>query len=106
MFISTCLFTLMILLLLAPVRWLLISWFSPSLAPFLSRILVIFSIFFGLEASRNSGGMIVTQRKYALDLLHRVGMENYKPASTPLSTSERLAHDIGALLGTEDSFRY
>nr|XP_051228905.1 uncharacterized protein LOC127346670 [Lolium perenne] len=27
--------------------------------------------FLGLEASYNSGGMVVTQRKYALDLLHR-----------------------------------
>ena len=48
--------------------------------------------------------MTVTQQKYALDLLHRVEMENCKPTSTPLS--ENLSRNIGTLLGTEESFRY
>jgi len=62
--------------------------------------------FLGLEASYNSGGMTLMQRKYTLDLLHRVNMENCNPTSTPMVTTERLARDTGALLGTEDSFRY
>jgi hypothetical protein len=41
-----------------------------------------------------------------LDLMLCVGMENCNPTSTPLVPSERLARDTGALLGTEDSFRY
>jgi hypothetical protein len=39
--------------------------------------------FLGLEASYNSGGMTLTQRKYVLDLLFCVGMENCNPTSTP-----------------------
>ena len=62
--------------------------------------------FLGLEASYNSGGMTVTQRKFALDLLHRVNMENCKSTSTPLSTSESLSRAVGTALGPEDSFRY
>jgi histone deacetylase 1/2 len=50
--------------------------------------------------------MTLTQHKYALDLLHKVGMENCNPTSTPLVTTERLSRDTGTLLGTEDSFRY
>jgi hypothetical protein len=62
--------------------------------------------FLGLEASYSSGGITLTQCKYVLDLLLRVGMENCNPTSTPLVPSERLAHDTGALLGIEDSFWY
>jgi len=62
--------------------------------------------FLGLEASFHSGGMTLTQKKYALDLLHRVNMENCKDTSTPLATSESLSRHSGALLGRDDSFRY
>ena len=62
--------------------------------------------FLGLEVSYNSGGMISTQLKYVLDLLHRVNMENCNPTSTPLAASEKLARDTGALLGTDDAFQY
>jgi hypothetical protein len=51
-------------------------------------------------------GMILTQKKYALDLLHRVNMENCNPAITPLAPSETLSRSSGTLLNSDDSHRY
>jgi histone deacetylase 1/2 len=50
--------------------------------------------------------MTLNQRKYVLDLLLRVNMENCNPTPTPLVPSERLARDTGSLLGPKDSSRY
>jgi hypothetical protein len=55
--------------------------------------------FLGLQASYNYGGMTLAQRKYVIDLLLRVNMENCNPAPTPLVPSEHLARP-------EDSSRY
>ena len=43
------------------------------------------SYFLGIEAAMHLGGMSLTQKKYATDLLHRAHMENCKAASTPMS---------------------
>jgi hypothetical protein len=61
--------------------------------------------FLGPQASYSSGGMTLTQRKYVLDLLLGVNMENCNPVPTPLVPSERLARDSSALLGPEYSSR-
>jgi hypothetical protein len=35
-----------------------------------------------------------------------MSLENCRPISTPLSTTERLAREAGTTLGTKDYFRY
>jgi hypothetical protein len=50
-------------------------------------------------------GLLLTQEKYALDLLKRVGMSNCKPIATPLSTSEKFVHE-GIPLGANDATDY
>jgi histone deacetylase 1/2 len=62
--------------------------------------------FLGIEAAHNSGGMVLSQHKYALDLLHRACMENCKAVSTPMSAVEKLSVTFGQPLSSDDSFTY
>ena len=62
--------------------------------------------FLGIEVKKNKDGLILTQEKYAMDLLARVGMKNCKPAPTPLSPTEPLSLHEGTPLGPEDSTQY
>ncbi|KAK6157457.1 hypothetical protein DH2020_011705 [Rehmannia glutinosa] len=48
------------------------------------------SYFLGLEVTRNSAGMVLTQIKYVTDLLNKTHMLNCNPCSTPLSTTHKL----------------
>ena len=45
--------------------------------------------FLGLEVSRSSTGLTLTQKKYSMDLLRRVGMLKCKHAITPMSVTDR-----------------
>jgi histone deacetylase 1/2 len=60
----------------------------------------------GIEVKKISDGLVLTQGKYASDLLVKVGMKNCKSSPTPLSTSEKLSAHEGEALGPEDSTRY
>jgi histone deacetylase 1/2 len=62
--------------------------------------------FLGIEVKKFNQGIILTQEKYASDLLNRVGLKGCKTLSTPLSASEKLSVTEGELLGPEDSTRY
>lgn len=62
--------------------------------------------FLGIEVHKVKDGLMLSQEKYASDLLRRVGMYECKPVSTPLSTSEKLSVNEGTLLGPQDSTQY
>jgi histone deacetylase 1/2 len=62
--------------------------------------------FLGIEVKKVENGIIMTQEKYATDLLKRVNMLSCKPVSTPLSTSEKLSAYLGDPLGPTDITRY
>uniref|UniRef100_J3M9V3 Uncharacterized protein n=1 Tax=Oryza brachyantha TaxID=4533 RepID=J3M9V3_ORYBR len=47
--------------------------------------------FLGIKVSRTNQGIILTQEKYARDILKRIGMQNCKPVNTPLLVSEILS---------------
>lgn len=62
--------------------------------------------FLGIEVKPSQGGIILSQEKYAADILKRVGMSKCKVSPTPLSTSERLSKEEGTPLSPEDSTKY
>jgi hypothetical protein len=53
-----------------------------------------------------SNGIVLTQDKYASDLLQKVGMGDCKPVNSPMSTSEKLSMFEGTPLGQHDSTQY
>jgi hypothetical protein len=62
--------------------------------------------FLRIEVNKTRDGLILTQAKYATDLLKRTGMANCKPISTPLCTSEKLSLHEGSPLGLKDATQY
>jgi histone deacetylase 1/2 len=53
--------------------------------------------FLGIEVKRNHNGLVLTQEKYATELLNKVGMHDCKSAPTPLSSTEQLSLYDGTL---------
>jgi hypothetical protein len=64
------------------------------------------SYFLGIEVNQTKNGIMLTQEKYADDLLKRVGMPNCKGVSTPLAANEKLLATKGVPLGLVDATQY
>lgn len=62
--------------------------------------------FLGIEASKVRDGILLTQEKYASDILRRVGMIDCKPVAAPLSVSEKLSAHEGSPLGPDNATNY
>jgi histone deacetylase 1/2 len=62
--------------------------------------------FLGIQVKRKKGELLMTQERYAADILKRVNMQLCKAVNTPLSTAERLSITSGTRLGSDDSTRY
>nr|XP_051207037.1 uncharacterized mitochondrial protein AtMg00810-like [Lolium perenne] len=62
--------------------------------------------FLGLEVKKIPNGLVLTQEKFAHDLLAKAHMLECKAAPTPLSSSESLSLYDGTPLGPDDNTRY
>jgi len=64
--------------------------------------------FLGLEIVRRPDGLVISQRKYCLDLLHDAGHSGCKPINTPMDVNHKLcakASDSDLLLGNPEYYR-
>lgn len=52
----------------------------------------------GIEVVRNSEGIFLFQRKYALDIISKVGLLEAKPANVPMESNYMLALSEGSTL--------
>jgi hypothetical protein len=62
--------------------------------------------FLGIEVNKIKDGIILSQDKYACDLLKRAGMMKCKPANTPLAIGGKLMAHSGTQLGSADATEY
>ncbi|RVW27145.1 Retrovirus-related Pol polyprotein from transposon RE1 [Vitis vinifera] len=53
--------------------------------------------FLGIEIAQSSSGMVLSQRKYALDILEETGMLDCKPVDTPMDPNVKLIPGQGSL---------
>ncbi|MED6131213.1 hypothetical protein PIB30_117115 [Stylosanthes scabra] len=61
--------------------------------------------FLGMEVSRSKRAIAICQRKYCLDLLKDYGMDNAKPASTPMEYTTPLSKNSGTPLSSNSEYR-
>lgn len=61
--------------------------------------------FLGLEICRYDQGIMISQRKYILDILDDLGLSACKPPSIPLPTNLKLSVDQAAILSNPESYR-
>jgi hypothetical protein len=62
--------------------------------------------FLGIEVKKVCDGIILSQERYANDLLRRVNMQICKAVDTPLSVSEKLFLNDGEVFSSDDSTNY
>ncbi|XP_073360636.1 uncharacterized protein [Aegilops tauschii subsp. strangulata] len=62
--------------------------------------------FLGIEVRRSGEDLVLSQEKYTSDLLHRAGMTQCKPATSPMAVSDKLLREGGTPLSSDDVTKY
>ena len=61
--------------------------------------------FFGIRVRRTSSGFFLSQQQYAEEILERAGMDNCKPAPTPVDTKGKLPCTDGPPVADPTAYR-
>jgi hypothetical protein len=61
--------------------------------------------FLDITVTRDSSGLFLSQRKYAVDLLQRAGMSECHPTATPVDARAKLSATEGALVADPSEYR-
>jgi predicted amidophosphoribosyltransferase len=61
--------------------------------------------FLGIEIVRSPKGMVLSQRKYVLDLLAETGMLGCRPCSTPIDKNHQISAQCGESVNKETYHR-
>lgn len=72
---------------------------------FLLKDLGNLDYFLGMEATWMDSGLLLTQQKYVLDLLHKANMATCKGISTPTSTKDKMVACSGRLFSDPTLYR-
>lgn len=74
-------------------------------ACFHMKDLGLLKYFLGIEVARSPEGILLCQRKYALDIIAETGLLGAKPASFPIEQNHMLALARGSLLSDPEQYR-
>ena len=69
-----------------------------SFSHFQTKDLGKLKYFLGIEVAQSNSGMVISQRKYTLDILTDTSMLYYKPVNTPIDPNVKLVPSQGELL--------
>ncbi|RVW98210.1 Retrovirus-related Pol polyprotein from transposon RE2 [Vitis vinifera] len=72
---------------------------------FQTKGLGILKYFLGIEIAQSSSGVVLSQRKYALNILEETGMLDCKPVDTPMDPNVKLIPRQGEPLGDPRRYR-
>ncbi|XP_014491791.1 uncharacterized protein LOC106754289, partial [Vigna radiata var. radiata] len=61
--------------------------------------------FLGIEVAQSKEGVIISQRKYALDILEETGLTNCKPIDSPMDSNQKLMRDQGEPFSDPERYR-
>lgn len=62
--------------------------------------------FLGIQVKPNNHSLVLSQKRYAQDLLKRANMEKCIPISTPMASTEKLTKDQGNAQTWDAQFQY